>query len=110
MIEFECRPVDPDNFTGEPENAARHPEEDKYAFQVGLAEVDGTIHQVEVFDHVPVTGDWGELGDFDKQLNEEGLEYDLRLLSAYNLSTGRRIWIITEADRSATTLLLPEEY
>lgn len=57
-----------------------------------------------------ITGDWGKLGDFDKQQNEEALEYGLRLFSAYHLATGQKLWIITEADRSVTTLLLPEEY
>lgn len=57
-----------------------------------------------------ITGDWGELDDFDKRQNEEALQRHLSLRSAYPLSTGRRLWVITEADRSATTLLLPEEY
>lgn len=48
-------------------------------------------------------GDWGELDDHDRRANEWSLEHGLRLLSAYSLSNGTRIWIITEADRSATT-------
>jgi hypothetical protein len=55
-------------------------------------------------------GDWGELCEEDKQTNQEALEQDLRLLSAYRTTGGSRLWIITEADRSATTILLPEEY
>ncbi len=55
-------------------------------------------------------GDWGELDPEDRRANERALRLDLRLLSAYQLSTGERVWIITEADRSATTFLLPEEY
>jgi hypothetical protein len=55
-------------------------------------------------------GDWGVLDDDDRQENERSLEDGCRLLSAYTLRDGTRIWIITEADRSATTLLLPEEY
>lgn len=55
-------------------------------------------------------GDWGELDEQDKAENEFSLTNGLRLLSAYNLGDGTRIWIITEADRSATTILLPEEY
>ncbi len=55
-------------------------------------------------------GDWGELDEHDRQENEFSLTRNLRLLSAYTLSSGTRIWIITEADRSATTILLPEEY
>jgi hypothetical protein len=56
------------------------------------------------------TGNWGELDDEDKEENEFSVEKGLRILSAYNLSDGTRVWVITEADRSATTILLPEEY
>jgi hypothetical protein len=55
-------------------------------------------------------GDWGELDAEDGAENEYARTHDLRLLSAYTLKDGTRIWIITEADRSATTILLPEEY
>ena len=55
-------------------------------------------------------GDWGELDEHDRSENERSLEDGCRLLSAYSLSTDERIWIITEADRSSTTILLPEEY
>jgi hypothetical protein len=55
-------------------------------------------------------GDWGDLCDEDRQSNDEALADDLRILSAYRLCDGTKIWIITEADRSATTILLPEEY
>ncbi len=57
-----------------------------------------------------VRGDWGELCDEDRRMNAEALPAGGRLLSAYALPDGTRLWIITEADRSATTLLLPEEY
>jgi len=55
-------------------------------------------------------GDWGDLCDEDKKENEFSLVHGFRLLSSYTLSDGRKIWVITEADRSSTTLLLPEEY
>ncbi len=55
------------------------------------------------------SGDWGDLDSEDRQANEQALTYGARLLSAYPVGSGR-VWIITEADRSATTLLLPEEY
>jgi hypothetical protein len=56
-------------------------------------------------------GDWGEVCKEDKEENELSLSEGFRLLSAYTLpNTGRGIWIITEADRSLTTVLLPEEY
>ena len=55
-------------------------------------------------------GDWGELHEDDIRENEYSVQHGLRLLSAYQTTNGERIWIITEADRSATTLLLPGEY
>ena len=55
-------------------------------------------------------GDWGDLCPEDRQANDEALKDGMRLLSSYRLSDGTKIWIITEADRSVTTLLLPEEY
>ena len=57
-----------------------------------------------------VMGQWGDLCPEDKQANDEAVIDDLRILSAYRLNDGVKIWIITECDRSATTLLLPEEY
>jgi hypothetical protein len=57
-----------------------------------------------------VNGDWGEVPDADKQENELSVELGFRILSAYTTSTGDKIWILTEADRSATLILLPEEY
>jgi hypothetical protein len=56
------------------------------------------------------SGDWGEVTEADREENEYSLTRGFRLLSAYTLRSGERIWIITEADRSATTLLLPSEY
>ena len=55
-------------------------------------------------------GDWGDLCEADRQMNAEALSAGERLLSAYALPDGTRIWIVTEADRSATTLLLPQDY
>jgi hypothetical protein len=55
-------------------------------------------------------GDWGDLGKADLRSNQIALHEDLRLFSAYNDRNGARLWIITEADRSATTVLLPEDY
>jgi hypothetical protein len=53
---------------------------------------------------------WGTVGEEDWKLNDEALKIGERLLSAYTTLKGVRIWIITEADRSSTCLLLPEEY
>lgn len=55
-------------------------------------------------------GDWGDLDKDDLHANEDALRHGSRLLSAYHLKDGTKIWIITEADRSVTTVLLPEEY
>jgi hypothetical protein len=55
-------------------------------------------------------GDWGDLDKHDCVENEKSLRECLRLLSAYNGANHVRFWIITEADRSVTTILLPEDY
>ena len=55
-------------------------------------------------------GFWGDLGEEDWKANEEALRRGWRLLSSYNIEGGVKVWIITEADRSATTILRPEEY
>ena len=55
-------------------------------------------------------GDWGNLTDEDIQENELSLKEGYRLLSAYESEGLPKIWIITEADRSATTILFPDEY
>lgn len=58
-----------------------------------------------------IHGDWGDLSAEDLATNELALLTGMRLLSSYSLPDGRsKIWIITEADRSATTILLPDEY
>ena len=54
--------------------------------------------------------DWGQICAEDRRANDVAIAEGTRLLSAYQLDTGVKIWIITEADRSATTILLPEEY
>jgi len=55
------------------------------------------------------SGDWGDLCDEDKHTNDRAIMRGGRLLSCYKSEKGP-LWIITEADRSATTLLLPSEY
>jgi hypothetical protein len=57
-----------------------------------------------------VEGDWGDLCPEDKEENELSVDQELRILSAYHLTDGTKIWIITEADRSSTCFLLPSEY
>ena len=68
------------------------------------AEIPGTLLKHHV------TGDWGDVNEDDRRENEHSLVQGCRLLSAYTLSNGTRLWVITEADRSATTILLPSEY
>jgi hypothetical protein len=57
-----------------------------------------------------VQGDWGDVDVHDRQANDDALVHGDRILSAYRTLKGKRLWVITEADRSATTILLPEEY
>ena len=56
------------------------------------------------------SGDWGDVDEEDRQANERSLIEGSRLLSVYHSVKGVKFWIITEADRSATTVLLPEDY
>lgn len=55
-------------------------------------------------------GDWGDLDQEDKTENELSLKNGFRLLSSYQVTDTVKLWVITEADRSLTTLLLPAEY
>lgn len=55
-------------------------------------------------------GDWGGVPPEDAEENLRSVETGCRILSSYSLNDAERLWIITEADRSATTLLLPDEY
>jgi hypothetical protein len=55
-------------------------------------------------------GEWGEMSQGDVEINEDALKYGGRLMSAYTTSQGIKVWIITEADRSVTTCLLPDDY
>ena len=57
-----------------------------------------------------VRGDWGEVPPEDRTANERALLEGARIVSSYGLPCGGRVWIITEADRASTTVLLPDEY
>ena len=57
-----------------------------------------------------VRGDWGTLDAEDRKANDQALAHGGRLLSAYHSTANIKFWIITEADRSVTTVLLPEDY
>lgn len=68
------------------------------------------VHPVELLTR-HAAGDWGDLCDEDRAQNQLALRDGLRIFSAHGLGrTLHRVWIITEADRSVTTILLPEEY
>jgi hypothetical protein len=56
-----------------------------------------------------MSGDWGDLDTDDLDANEDALHTDARIFSAYIIQ-GTKFWVITEADRSSTTILLPSEY
>lgn len=60
--------------------------------------------------HRHARGDWGEVDAQDHEANDRCVAEGCRLLSAYHASNGVKFWIITEADRSVTTVLLPEDY
>jgi len=55
-------------------------------------------------------GDWGELSPEDKRANSQAVSTAGRILSAYRTKKGVKLWVITEADRSSTCILLPSEY
>ena len=57
-----------------------------------------------------IAGDWGEVDEHDRRENELSLREGFRLMSVYTLSNRVKIWVITEADRSSTCILLPSEY
>ena len=75
---------------------------------ISLLEESGENHFQLLVRHI--TGDWGDLGEEDKQANNEAVHYSNRIISAYELLPGQKLWIITEWNRSVTTLLRPNEY
>lgn len=77
----------------------------------------GAIAAMEEAGNVPaefldrhVRGDWGAVDDEDHEANEQALRRGTRIVSVYHTRSGVKLWVITEADRSATTILLPDEY
>ena len=87
-------------------------------FQLGrVVATPGALSALEKAEQLPaefldrhVNGDWGDVPDAHKQENEVSVEQGFRILSAYTTSAGDRIWVLTDADRSVTTILLPNEY
>ncbi len=57
-----------------------------------------------------VSGDWGDVPPEDAAENEFSVRHGFRVVSSYGTADGTRVWVITEADRSSTCILLPEEY
>ena len=93
-------------------------EQKKQLFQLGkLVGTPGALDAMENAKQNPfellarhVIGDWGDLDDEDKKENEISVKEGFRILSAYTLETNVKVWVITEWDRSVTTILLPSEY
>ena len=87
-------------------------------FELGrVVATPGALRALERAEQLPTefldrhaNGDWGDVPDEDKQENEFSIEHGLRIISAYTTRLGEKIWVITEADRSYTTILLPSEY
>jgi hypothetical protein len=75
----------------------------------GALEQAGSIDELVPLLYRHATGDWGDLNPEDRAMNDEAIHDGGRILSAYDTPRGK-FWIITEADRSVTTVLLPEEY
>ena len=69
-------------------------------------------HNINILPYIAshVSGDWGEVCEDDAKSNEDALVNGDRIMSVYTLRTTEKIWIITEADRRATTVLFPHEY
>lgn len=75
---------------------------------VAALEAQGTAPRSLINRHV--SGDWSEMSDSDQRSNRQAILNGSRVFSRYTLADKAIIWIITEADRSSTTILLPEEY
>lgn len=85
-----------------------------------LGRIVATPGALEALDHAAInamdliqrhqSGDWGNVPPADAEENMRSVENGWRILSSYPISDDQNLWIITEADRSVTTLLLPEEY
>ena len=87
-------------------------------FQLGqVVATPGALEALEDAGQLPgeflrkhVSGDWGDVEADDRRENETSVEGGSRLLSAYKTAKGIKLWVITEADRASTCVLLPDEY
>lgn len=99
-----------------PDNNKRNPVVRKLSFALGAVCVTGGAEQALAPEDIIAAitrharGDWGDIDDDDWNENETSLQNGHRLLSNYFAKNGTRFWVITESDRSVTTVLLPEEY
>lgn len=99
-------------------NASTHADASASYPKLALGELYSTPGVLEAVPHCEVMlavsrhvrGDWGEVCDEDKAENDFAVDKYLRILSAYTAENGTRFLVITEADRSVTTVLLPDEY
>jgi hypothetical protein len=100
------------------DNSKRTPTTPKPLFALGqVVATPGALNAMTEFNVAPldllhrhVTGDWSDLSEDDQQQNLLAIRSGLRMFSSYKLGASTKIWIITEANRSSTTLLLPDEY
>ncbi len=87
-------------------------------FQLGrIVATPGALEALSEAEQIPITflqrhqsGDWGDCGAEDKQENDLSVREGFRIFSVYHTFKGQKIWVITEADRSSTCILLPDEY
>lgn len=90
----------------------------KQLFSLGqVVATPGALEALEKAEQAPsdflnrhVHGDWGDVCEEDAEANQQSLKDGSRLLSSYRTKLNVKLWIITEADRSSTCILLPEEY
>ena len=75
-----------------------------------LRALDEAKHSPQEFLNRHVAGDWGDIDNADRRENDLSVVEGLRIFSVYRLRDGTKLWIITEADRSSTCILLPDEY
>ena len=76
---------------------------------LGASEIATRSEMLRLLDR-HLRGDWGDVDPEDAKANENALKWSERILSSYRTSSGEKLWLITEADRSQTTILTPGEY
>ena len=94
----------------------RPPPEPRLAFQPGA--IVATPGALELVNHRQLAEllrrhlscDWGDLDPEDKEANDRAVKHGERILSSYHTESGEKLWLITERDRSQTTVLCPGEY